>query len=234
MSPPSLSFGLRQPSTGVCRLLGRARSWCPNVSLQESSCGWMLRDKSGTRVYVPKWSTGTPFLPRRYSKTSRQVWPRPVRLLLLPLAPVHGSFCAPFGKWSLFPPVLGRSCNQASLTFKAKSLGALLHGSGPLDWGCLMWGSEFSVLWENLCHVITLQFGVCLPGAMGLDYMMSLSLLPVLLWFRLYVFSCRGCFLVSFSLFQGWLFCRLLWLWCACERRWAQGPSTSTPPLLIG
>ena len=41
---------------------------------------------------------------------------------------------------------------------------------------------------------------------MGFDYIRSLPLLPILLWFLLYVFSCRRSFLVGSGLFHQWLF----------------------------
>ena len=37
----------------------------------------------------------------------------------------------------------------------------------------------------------------CLPWGMGLDYIASLPLLPVSLWFFLYIFSCRSFLLFS-------------------------------------
>ena len=44
-------------------------------------------------------------------------------------------------------------------------------------------GSEFSLLWENLCSIIILQCVGCLPWVMGFDYIVSPPLLPVWLWF---------------------------------------------------
>ena len=60
----------------------------------------------------------------------------------------------------------------------------------------------------------------------GLHLCLNLPLSPwrtfnvsILLWFLLYVLSSRRSFLVVYSLFQKWLFCRQLWFWCAHERR---------------
>ena len=73
------------------------------------------------------------------------------------------------------------------------------------------WNSHFcgrtSVIW-----LFSGLWVVHLRG-MGFDYIGSSPL--GWLWFCLYVFNCRKCFLVGFSLFQGLLFCRLLWFWCA-------------------
>ena len=35
---PALLVGVKQPRTGAYRLKGGARSWCQNVSLEDSSC----------------------------------------------------------------------------------------------------------------------------------------------------------------------------------------------------
>ena len=148
-----------------------------------------------------------------------------MKLLLLPLVLVWTRFCARLLRVkSLFPPILWSSCNQALLAFKAKcSGGSSSRTPGPRAVGGLMWGSELSLLWEILWNIIILQF-VAVPrgggGHIEFDYIVSLPLLLVLLWFLLYVFSCTS-FLVGFRLFHRWLFCRLLWFWWAHERRWA-------------
>ena len=68
----------------------------------------------------------------------------------------------------------------------------------------------------------------CLLGSIGLDYIASLPLPSILLWFLLYIFTCRRSFLVVFMLFSLiaglWLVVTL----CAHRRKWAQG--LSTPP----
>ena len=45
-------------------------------------------------------------------------------------------------------------------------------------------------------------------GVMGLEYVRSLTLLPISLWFLLHVFCCRDIFLIGSTLFHQWLFCR--------------------------
>ena len=44
-------------------------------------------------------------------------------------------------------------------------------------------GSEFSLLWENLCSTLV----GCLPEGMRFNYIVTLPLLPVSLWFFFYV-----------------------------------------------
>ena len=68
--------------------------------------------------------------------------------------------------------------------------------------GSPTWGSDLSLLWENLCSVIILQFVGHPTGVMGLDYIVSPPVLPTPLWFLLYVFSCRRSFLVGSGLFH--------------------------------
>ena len=47
--------------------------------------------------------------------------------------------------------------------------------------GNLMWGLDLSLLWENPCNVIILLFVGGLLGDMGLDYITTSPLLPILL-----------------------------------------------------
>ena len=54
------------------------------------------------------------------------------------------------------------------------------------------WDSELSLLWENLCHIIILQFVGRPAGGYGIYYIATPLLLPVSLWFLPYVFSCRS------------------------------------------
>ena len=59
---------------------------------------------------------------------------------------------------SLFLPFLWIPCTQAPLASKAKcSEGSSSQCQTP-RLGSLIWGSELSLLWENLCDVIIFQF----------------------------------------------------------------------------
>ena len=68
----------------------------------------------------------------------------------------------------LFSPVLWSSCHQAPLAFKAKCSG----GSSSLcqipRLGSQTWGSELSLLWENLCDTIIFQFVGHPPSRYGI------------------------------------------------------------------
>ena len=63
---------------------------------------------------------------------------------------VKPCFCPPSIE-SLFLPVLWSSCPLLLLAFKAKCFGDDCSYCHTL--GSLMWGSELSYLWENLCDI---------------------------------------------------------------------------------
>ena len=76
---------------------------------------------------------------------------------------------------------------------------ASLYGAWPPDCGggergaALMWGSELTLLWENLCDIIILQVVGHPPSEYGIWFYCksaSPTFLSVVL-FLLYVFSCR-------------------------------------------
>ena len=104
---------------------------------------------------------------------------------------------------SLFPTALWFSHTQAILAFKARpsESSSSWHRTPRLE--SPMWGSGPLLLGRTPAIVIILPFVGCLPGGMGLDCTVSLSLLPISLWFLLYIFSCGKSFLLvlrSFSL----------------------------------
>ena len=68
---------------------------------------------------------------------------------------------------SLFPPILGSSCNQAPLAFKAKYSGALTLLRS------MMWPSE-----EDFCNIMFSILWVARSDGMGLDYVVTVILLP--------------------------------------------------------
>jgi len=64
--------------------------------------------------------------------------------------------------------------------------------------GSLTWGSELSLLWENVCDIIILQLVGCPSRGMGLDYIANVPFL--LSWDFFSVFGYRKSLLVGFSL----------------------------------
>lgn len=115
----------------------------------------------------------------------------PIKLLLLPWVLVCVRFlCVSFGGEAFVP--------LNHLGFRAKY-------SGSLSSWCrtpgLMWGSDPLFLVKNLCHCDHPP-GCGLPSrGMDLDYTVSLSLLPISLWFLLHIFGCRKSFLLFFNSF---------------------------------
>ena len=101
------------------------------------------------------------------------------------------------------------------LPSKPSALGNLFPWSWTPGMECLMWGSEFSLLWENLCNIIFLQFVAFSSfshtwaggGGMRFDYITSPPLLPISLWYLFYFLSCRS-FLIGSSTFHQWMLCR--------------------------
>ena len=201
--PPILLFGLRHPCTGVYSLLGGARSWCPNVSLQKSSHRWMLPSISTTNVYVPK--VGHSHLPLPQENPQDQqvgLAHASIKLLLLPLVLVCVRFCVHPLRVKSISPIPVRLLNLSPAGLQNQMSRGLCSWCRTPGLGSLTWGSELSLLWENLCNIIILQFVGCPPRGMGLDYITSLH---ILLWFLLYIFSCRS-FLIGSGLFHRWLF----------------------------
>ena len=115
----------------------------------------------------------------------------------------------------LFPPVLWRSCTQPLLVFKARcSRGPSPQCQTPRV-GSLIWGSELSLLWENFCDTIVIQFMGCPPGEL-----IILQVCPsfCLIGFLLYVFGCRISILGRFQSFLQMVVQQLLVIWCAHQR----------------
>ena len=154
---PCWLFGLRHPRTGAYRLLRGVRSSCQNGSFQESSRWRIFTDTSTTSVLVCTVSYICLPPPQESLQDQQVGLPQdPMKSLLFPWVLVHTRICVhPPRVESLFPPVLWSSCTQALLTFKAKySGGSFSQCQTPR----LMWGSEHSLLWENFCDIIVLQF----------------------------------------------------------------------------
>lgn len=95
-------------------------------------------------------------------------------------------------EFSIFPNLLS-SCKQSLLAFKAQCSG------GFSSQGCI-----FRLREPDMGSALSLQFVGFPSGDMRFHYVVNLPLLLVLLWFHLYVFSCKEIFLVGFSLFQQW------------------------------
>ena len=102
----------------------------------------------------PWWSTANACLCRRPSDTYTQVW----LSLFSPRSWCTQNFVCALQEWSLFIPVLWKSCNQILLAFKVKFLGDSQSLGYIPRLKNLMWGLEPSQQCENLFGIIVLQF----------------------------------------------------------------------------
>ena len=151
------------------RLLGEYRSWFQKDSLQESWHQWILPSTSATSVLVPTVShshlltspggpprSGYRSGPGSYEITAFAFLPICVRPLVHP------------PRVESISPILWVSCTQALLTFKAECSGSSSCQCQTSRLGILTWGSELSLLWENFCFIIVLQFMDHLCGVYGM------------------------------------------------------------------
>ena len=148
----------------------------------------------------------TPASPGEPPRPAGRSGPGSYGVTALPWVPVHMKPCVhPPRVESLFPPVVWSSCTQVPLAFKPKcSEGSSSQCQTPrLE--SLTWGSDLSLLWENLCDIIIFQLLVSHPVGMALDYIMNVPLLLSCCGF-FFVFGCGISFLVGSSLFCRWLF----------------------------
>ena len=76
---------------------------------------------------------------------------------------------------------------------------------GPPDWGALH-GVQNS---HSCGRTLFSSLHVSYLGCMGVDYITSLPLLHVSLWFLLHVFTCRKSFLMGSGLFHWSKFCKI-------------------------
>ena len=115
-------------------------------SHQECLCGWKFRIMSASSVLCPQGEPQPPFAPPGDS-------PRPA------------GRCSP-GSYQITAFALGPSAHEILCVLKVRSV------FPPVFWGLsfwcqipglgsLTWGSGLSLLWENLCCVIILQFEDC-------------------------------------------------------------------------
>lgn len=146
----------------------------------------MLPNISATSVYVPKVSHS------HSSPTSSKDSPRPadIKLLLCPWSLCTKNLCVPFKSEDSITPVLWRSSSQTLLAFKAWCSGSPFLAPDPWARG-LMWGSEFWLLWENLCNNHAPVCGLPTPRGCVIWLYHDPPLLPT-------------SFLVDFNLFQDW------------------------------
>ena len=127
------------------------------------------------------------------------IFPSPVGLLKLSPTGLQSQMF-----WGLYFPVLDPHAGESVVGLQTLTF----------------WGEP---LWYNF----SLVCGLPTPRGNGI-WLYCQSAPPTHLVVGPYVFCCRRSFLIGFSLFHWWLFCRQLRFWSPHDRRWAQG--LSTPP----
>ena len=116
-------------------------------------------------------------------------------------------------------------CTEARLAFKARHLGqgeGLVFQVQSLSWGA-GYGPRMTCPLGRRYAIEIILFVGYLSRGMGLDYTMFLPLLPIALWFLLYIFTYRKFFLLVFRSFP-----QMDAMWCAQQKMRTQGPPT--PP----
>ena len=169
---------------------------------QYCSCVWMLPNMPAAIVEVPRVShSHLPSLPGnspRPAGRSDLLGQAPSHLLLFLWDLVHMLVVMPF-EWSLSPSPVRLLQLRPSGLQSQMFWGGLSSPCWSPGLGILMWGSELSLLWENVCNIISLQSVGHPPGGRGI-WLYHRSVPPPLL--LLYVFSSRKSFLVVCSLFH--------------------------------
>ena len=205
-------FGMRHPNTGAYRLLGRTRSWCwwskQDVCLLESSTSWTLPEISTISVHVPRESDSHTMLPQETLWNQQvglaQVPKKSLTLLCVPVC-MRPCVFPPRVKFS-FPPSPMELLNRSLVGLQSQMLGGFFLWCQIPGLRSLMWGLKLSLLWENFCNIIILQFVDCPTTGYGIWLHHKCAPLTLLLWFLLYVLRCRISFQAGSSLFYRWLF----------------------------
>ena len=122
--------------------------------------------------------------PRSPSKAYMCVWARLLGSHCFSLGPsACETLCASTKSEVCFPPDLWSSYTQANLAFKAKCSEGNSSRCQTPRLGNLTWGSELSLLWENLCDIIIFQCMGAHSEDKGFVYITKVPFLPFHLGF---------------------------------------------------
>lgn len=146
---------------------------------------------AATSVYVSRMISSC-LLPLQGALQDQQVGltQRPFNSLFLPWVQEHVRFCVwPLKVESQFPttPLLSQNKPRLERNF----LETILPGAGPLGWGI-----DVKIFGETSIIIIIPSFVCNLHRYRVLKYTVTPSILPILLWFLLYIITCRS-FLVG-------------------------------------
>ena len=167
---------------------------CTSVHTVETSQIWLTPMSTS-----PGWVSATSPNPVPLGDSPRPAGrsgPGSYQIIVFVLGPSgHEILCAHF-KSEVFisPSPLGLP--KLNPTGLQSQMGACLPSAEPLGWGAQR--GALNSLSCGRTSVISLQFVCCPPVGMGFDSIMSPPLLPISLWFHLYVFSCRFWYVLVF------------------------------------
>ena len=182
MVPPCWLFGLRHPSNGAYMVVGLGSGHCVKMAAFKRA-----HTKEYSSVPSPpvsltsQWATATHHIPRRHPPT-----------------PAGRSDSGSLrNRISVSYDLLALLCISPGGFQSQRVLGVVFPVQDPP--GTQRGAQASCSLGRNCAIVIIFLFVVYLPKGMDLHYIASLFLLPISLWFLLYIFSCRKSFLLVFS-----------------------------------
>ena len=149
-------FGLTGPNTVACGLLGGVKSWHQKGSLRESLQRGLFAEansESPSESYsCPPPSQET------HQDTQVSLAQAPPESLPCPESQCCGISCVPSSSGVSVSPSPEQLLHSSSAGLQSHMLWGLLLPMPDPRLGSLTWGSELSLLWENLCDRITYQF----------------------------------------------------------------------------
>ena len=175
--PLCLLFGLRHPSTGVCRLLGRAGL---DAKMTASSIAHTSEYSPCPLPPLSLFPQPTPTSPGEDPRLAVSSGPSSYGVTALPQVPVYV-----YSKSGIsVSPIIMEILHWSPTGLQAKCSRDLSICKTP-RLGTLNLASELSLLWEKLCDIITFQFVGCPPGRYEIWLYHTHSPTPVSLWLLL-------------------------------------------------
>lgn len=181
--------------------------------------GLSVRMTASRRAHTNRHFLGPPPPEPQETLQERQVGlaRAPVEPLLCPGPQRMWSLVCALPEWRLFRVVLWSSCTRALLPFRTP-------GAPRPQWqtpkaGEPAVGPEASLLWKNICDVITFQMPVAHQQVWDLMMMWKC---PSPSHCDFFVCGYRKSLGLDSSLICQWLFRSQLWFWCFHERWWPE------------
>ena len=139
----------------------------------QCACDGKLPNMAAASIYVPRRASATPTLPtspplpETLQDQKVGLAQAPIKLVLLPWVLVCVRFCVHPLRVNSISPIPVRLLNLSPAGLQNQMSRGLCSWCRTPGLGSLTWGSELSLLWENLCNIIILQFVGCPPRGYG-------------------------------------------------------------------